>query len=145
MAYILAGFRYVHPEVGINDALTPVGLEAVKHAETECTTTLQKELEDVPIGNLFTRSLGSLPGFSEAIADYMAMPEGGFDRPLFMGNGLLDTDVPYAFPAPYAESLTLRGEPITFRTYPGDHNQTLIDSQRDTIPFVRKLFAGPAN
>lgn len=39
-------------------------------------------------------------------------------------------------------ALTANGEPVTFKTYPTDHSGTLIESQADTIPFVRELFAG---
>ena len=33
------------------------------------------------------------------------------------------------------------GEPLTFKSYDSDHSGTLLPSQRDTHPFVRRLFA----
>ena len=70
----------------------------------------------------------------------MKMPERGFDRPFFMGHGLTDLDVPIALTLPYAVALETNGEPVTFKTYPADHSGALIQSQEDTIPFVRRLF-----
>ena len=64
------------------------------------------------------------------------MPESGFDRPFFIGHGLIDTDVPYPTTALYVAALQANGEPVTFKTYPADHSGALIQSQRDTIPFV---------
>ena len=74
---------------------------------------------------------------------YMAMPEDGFDRPFFMGHGREDLDVPFGLTAAYAEALRANDEPLTFRAYAGeDHSGALLRSQRDTHPFVRRLFAG---
>ena len=72
----------------------------------------------------------------------MAMPEKGFDKPFFMGHGFRDTDVPYTVTLPYVQRLKANGQPLTFKTYDTDHSGTVIQSQEDTHPFVRKLFAG---
>jgi hypothetical protein len=32
-------------------------------------------------------------------------------------------------------------QPLTFKSYDSDHSGTLLLSQKDTHPFVRKLFA----
>jgi hypothetical protein len=65
---------------------------------------------------------------------------GGLDRPFFMGHGLLDTDAPYAAAV---ATLIANHQPVSFRTCLADHSGTLIESQKDTDPFVRALFAGP--
>ena len=36
--------------------------------------------------------------------------------------------------------MTANGEPLTFRTYPGDHSAAFRDSQPDAIAFVNGLF-----
>ena len=142
VSYIFASLRHVHPELGVDGILTPAGRRYLELAETECIFPFEEKLEGVSLGDFFTRPVATLPDFPETLRRYMAMPEDGFDRPFFMGHGLIDVDVPYASTAAYAAVLTSNGEPVTFKTYAKDHSGTLIESQRDTIPFVRGLFAG---
>jgi hypothetical protein len=71
----------------------------------------------------------------------MAMPEKGFDKPFFIGHGFRDTDVPYTVTLPYVQKLMANGQPLTFKTYDTDHSGTVIQSQADSHPFVRMLFA----
>ena len=92
------------------------------------------------IGDFFTAPLTSLPNFTAVLDDYMAMPESGFDKSFFMGNGLRDTDVPFPTTAAYVARLTMNGQPVTFRPYDADHSGALVQSQADTIPFVAALF-----
>ena len=92
------------------------------------------------MSDFFTRSVGSLPNFVKTVNRYMAMPEKGFDKPFFMGHGTKDTDVPYALTEKYVEELKANHQPLTFKKYNSDHSGTLLLSQKDTHPFVRKLF-----
>ena len=69
----------------------------------------------------------------------MAMPERGFDRPFFMGHGRNDADVPYGLTIPYVRVLRANRQPLTFKAYDSDHSGTLLASQKDTHPFVRRL------
>ena len=141
VSYIFTSLRYVHPELGIDEILTAAGRKYLKLAETKCPFSLEKKLAGVDVGDFFTRPVMTLPGFAETVRAYMGMPEDGFDRPFFMGHGLRDLEVPYATTAAYVAALVVNGEPVTFRTYANDHSGTLVESQRDTIPFVRGLFA----
>ncbi|MFG2519846.1 hypothetical protein [Streptomyces sp. NPDC048527] len=72
------------------------------------------------------------------------MPESGFDRPFFMGHGLLDIDVPLPLTAPYVKALRRNNQPITFKTYPTDHSGTMKASLPDPLTFVRGLFSSAA-
>jgi hypothetical protein len=141
LAYIFAGLRYVHPELGIDGILTDSGRKYLNLAETECGLDFEKQLKGVNPGDWFTKPVASLPNFEATARDYMGMPEQGFDRPFFIGSGLIDTDVPYALTVSYATALMANHQPLTFKTYPYDHSGTLVASQKDTIPFVRGLFA----
>jgi hypothetical protein len=38
--------------------------------------------------------------------------------------------------------LQLHHQPVTFKTYVADHSGALLQSQKDSTPFVRALFAG---
>jgi predicted esterase len=71
----------------------------------------------------------------------MKMPESGFDKPFFMAHGLKDEDVPYGLTKPYVDKLKTNHQPVTFRTYNSDHSGTLLLSQKDSHPFVKRLFA----
>ena len=141
LAYIYASLRDVHPELGIDDILTASGRRYLRLAETSCVFAFERELQGVGVGDWFNRPLAELPRFDATVRRYMGMPEEGFDRPFFMGHGSRDTDVPYGGTAEYVEVLRRNGEPVTFRTYDEDHSGTLVESQRHTIPFVRRLFA----
>ena len=140
LAYILAGMRHVHPELRINSVLTGTGKKFVGMAEHACVNEFEKAVEGTPIGDFFTRPLASLPGFVQAARDYLGMPETSFEKPIFMANGAVDTDVPMETTAAYVGVLTANGADVTFRTYPTDHNGTMQASLVDSVPFVRALF-----
>jgi hypothetical protein len=142
MAYILAGMRWTYPDLGIDDVLTPTGRKFLGLAERRCGFPFEEDLEGVALGTFFTRDLTTLPSFAKTTDAYMAMPESGFDKPFFMGHGLKDADVPYALTKRYVDELMANHEPLTFKTYDKDHSGTLLASQKDTHPFVSKLFAG---
>jgi hypothetical protein len=141
LSYIFASLRDARPALGIDRILTDLGRKYLKLAETRCVNDFDRDLEGVSVGDYFTEPVALLPNWTATIDQYMAMPESGFDRPFFMGHGVLDTDVPFAATAAYAATLEANGQPITFKAYPADHDGTVLQSQKDTIPFVRKLFA----
>lgn len=140
LAYIFAALRSVHPELGINGILTATGRKYLAMAETTCVDDFENDLKGVSVTSFFTKPVMTLPRFTAVAQDYLAMPESGFDKPFFMGHGLLDTDVPYVLTAPYVAVLLGNHQPLTFKTYPSDHSGTLIKSQADTVPFVARLF-----
>jgi hypothetical protein len=140
MAYILAGMRWTYPDLGIDGVLTDEGRRYVRLAETRCVFSFEQDLEDAVLGNFFVRGLSTVPNFARATRRYLAMPERGFDKPFFMGHGIDDTDVPYALTKPYVQALKANRQPLTFKSYNSDHSGTLLRSQKDTHPFVRKLF-----
>jgi Secretory lipase len=142
MAYVLAGLRWTHPDLGIDGALTDTGRTYLRLGERLCGGEFEERLEGVQVEGFFSRRLDTLPRFAKTVDAYMAMPESGFDKPFFMGQGLKDVDVPYGLTKPYVDELKANGEPLTFKLYDKDHSGTLLASQKDTHPFVRKLFAG---
>jgi hypothetical protein len=141
-SYLLASLRMVHPELGIDGILTPTGKKYVKLAETSCSLEFEKQLEGVNVGDYLTKPLASLPNWLPTIQDYLKMPESGYDKPFFMGHGIIDTDVPFPATAAYVAVLKANQQPVTFKPYPTDHNGTLLQSQPDAHAFVAKLFAG---
>ncbi|HET7736704.1 MAG TPA: lipase family protein [Nocardioidaceae bacterium] len=140
MAYIFAGLRSVHPELGIDSILTETGVDVLEKAEALCLGPLIDAIKGKAVGSWFSAPVASLPGFTDTVRDYLAMPERGFDKPFFMGHGTLDTDVPLATTLPYVTALLLNGEPVTFRTYVTNHSGTMAASLKDSVPFVARLF-----
>ena len=141
MSYILAGMRWTYPDLRINDVLTSTGRRYIRLAESRCVFPFEEDLKGAKLGEFFTRAVTTLPRFGRTVKKYMGMPEKGFDRPFFMGHGLNDADVPYVLTRPYVEKLRANRQPLTFKSYDSDHSGTLLASQKDTHPFVRKLFA----
>jgi pimeloyl-ACP methyl ester carboxylesterase len=142
MGYIFASLRRIYPELGLAGILTDTGREALDRGETECGFEYEESLADADVGNWFTQPVSSLPNLVDTVKRYMAMPEKGFDKPFFMGHGRTDADVPYRLTLPYVQELRANHQPLTFKSYNSDHSGTLLKSQKDTHPFVRKLFAG---
>jgi len=142
LSYIFASLRSVYPELGINRILTDSGRKYLKLAETACVEAFERDLEGVDSGRFFTGPVTASPRFARLVDAYMKMPEKGFDEPFFMGHGLKDVDVPYSLTSQYVAKLKANQQPVTFKTYDTDHSGTLIRSQEDTHPFVRRLLRG---
>ena len=142
-AYILAAFREARPDLDINSVLTPEGLAAAERAETVCVRPLTDELADLNPAAFFSAPLSSIPGMADALYEYMGTPSTGFDRPLFLGVGLLDRDVPPASTLAFYDQLVANNQNVTLRIYPEeDHSGTVLASMADSTPFLRSVFAG---
>jgi acetyl esterase/lipase len=141
--YILAGVREARPELDIDSVLTPAGLDAVDKAETLCKPQLDQELTGMTPTGYFRAPLSTLPGASEALDAYLGTPTSGYDRPIFLGVGLLDRDVPPNMSLQLDEQLRANGQNVTLKVYPGeDHSGTVLASVPDSTPFLAAVFAG---
>ncbi|MGA9873203.1 MAG: lipase family protein [Rhodococcus sp. (in: high G+C Gram-positive bacteria)] len=138
--YILSGLRTAHPEVNIDSYLTNEGRHAVDKAETLCVLEAEEEFDGLVTGDLFSRPLSDIPNFYGLLNDYMGVPVDGYDRPVFIGQGLYDTDVPAPAALSLVAQMTANSEPVTLRTYPTDHSGALLQSQADSLPFVQRIF-----
>ena len=141
MGYIFASLRYVYPQLGIDGILTAEGRKYLALAEQQCVDQYETTVAATNLGDWFTKPVALLPNFAQTVNHYMAMPTSGFDKPFFMANGLLDTDVPFAVVLPYILQLEANRQPLTFHTYPTDHSGTMSASLPDSIPFVKRLFS----
>ncbi|MFH5211960.1 alpha/beta hydrolase family protein [Antrihabitans sp. NCIMB 15449] len=140
LVYILSGLRATFPALNIDSLLTQRGVDLVNRAETVCYDEFGPSVDGVAIGSLFTKPLSSIPGVSDILRNFMGIPENGYDRPFFIGQGLLDTDVVTPATIAFAARLTANGQPVTFRPYPSDHDGTMALSLADSVPFVARLF-----
>lgn len=142
--YILAGFREARPDIDVNSVLTPAGLEAVNKAETLCKPELDQQLTGMTPTGFFRAPLAGMPGVSEALDTYLGTPTSGYDRPIFLGVGLLDRDVPPNMSLQLDDQLRANGQDVTLKVYPDeDHSGTVLASVPDSTPFLAALFDGP--
>ena len=66
-----------------------------------------------------------------------------FAAPIFVGTGTLDTDIPTAVQYLFAKDACAAGSTVEQHYYVGqDHSGTVNASLVDSVPFVKKLFAG---
>ncbi|MFI6867949.1 lipase family protein [Nocardia sp. NPDC050406] len=140
--YILDGLRTTFPELNIDSYLNDSGRAWLDRANTSCLETFGNELtaDGVVLGDLFARPLAQIPNLPALLAGYMGLPETGYDKPVFLGQGLTDTDVLTPLTLAFAAKLTANGQPVTLKTYPTDHSATVNASLVDSVPFVRGLF-----
>lgn len=140
--YLLNGLRTTYPELDIESFLTDSGRYWLQRSRTECLLPLGNEVaaRGVVIGDLFARPPAQIPDLHGLLARYVGLPESGYDRPLFLGQGLFDTDVITPETLRFAAVLSANRQPVTVRTYLTDHSGTVNASLPDTLPFVRSLF-----
>ncbi|GAA4397686.1 prolyl oligopeptidase family serine peptidase [Tsukamurella soli] len=142
-AYILAGFSEANPQIDVASALTPVGKQAAKEAATMCLHPLTDALARYKPTEFFAKKLGDVPGLPQAMAAYMGTPTSGYDRPVFLGVGLEDTDVPPQCSEALAKAMKANGVDVQLHEYPkADHSGAVIASMRDSTPFLQKIMAG---
>ncbi|MGW0006379.1 lipase family protein [Nocardia grenadensis] len=139
--YLLNGLRTTYPELDIESFLTDSGRYWLERGRTECLSPFGHELvaHGVVIGDLFTRPLADIPDLRGLLTRYLGLPESGYDKPLFLGQGLLDTDVITPETLRFAAVLTANRQPVTLRVYLTDHDGAVNDSLIDTVPFVGDL------
>jgi Prolyl oligopeptidase family/Secretory lipase len=141
--YILAGVREARPDLDIDSVLTPAGRAAVDKAETLCKPQLDQQLAGMTPTGFFNAPLATLPGISEALDAYLGTPTNGYDRPIFLGVGLLDRDVPPNMSLQLDDQLRANGQDVTLKVYPDeDHSGTVLASVPDSTPFLAAAFAG---
>lgn len=139
-AYIFAGLQESHPELPVDEYLTDLGREAVAASKELCYDEVAAKYAGVGIGDLLAKPLGD-DRFRAALTDYLAVPVRGYDRPMFLAQGLDDRVVPAPLAFKLVADLWAGGAQPQFRTYPTGHSETMAASLPDTTPFVASLFA----
>ena len=151
-AYILAGFRDTYPQYNIDSALTPEGKKMVDAAETTCLGELTDALKGTNVARMFTKPLRTFPGLETALRTYMGTPTTGYDRPVFLGHGMKDFDVPTPigmalnsemwlnqFTGAAGSSGGRKNVKVEVHWYDTDHGATVDRSLTDSVPFARQI------
>lgn len=141
-AYIVAALRDARPDLNLDQVLTPDGRAAADEAETVCAAELAGALPDATLAEFFTAPVVSIPGAAEAIDRFMGIPVSGYDRPVFLGVGMRDRDVPPSLTLRFADELSGNGHDVTLKVYPdADHSGTVLDSIPDSTAFLARVFS----
>ena len=137
--YILAGLRDQYPDLGLDGYLTPRGREMVDAAERLCYPDMREAVGDFQISQALARPLKDIPEVYDLLRRYMGTPASGYDRPVFLGQGLLDLDVPAPSALSLAAEMTLNRQPLELRVYPDrDHSATVLAAMPDATAFLTR-------
>ncbi|WP_417714996.1 lipase family protein [Rhodococcus kronopolitis] len=136
LLYTVMGLGHVRPDLGMDGYLSPLGRSLAAKAEQVCTVDLRPIMGNPAVGELFSKSLNNRT-MRQAFTDYLAIPTKGYDRPVFLGQGVSDLVVPFPLNVKLAADLKWSGTDLRFRMYPGaDHVGTLTASFDDSTRFV---------
>ncbi|MGX9297217.1 lipase family protein [Tsukamurella paurometabola] len=135
-AYILAGLRDARPDLGLDGLLSDEGRRVVDLAERLSLYDAREAVRGARISTWVTAPLRSVPGIYEALHEHMGTPTEGYDRPIFLGHGLTDIDVPVASGLSLAAALAVHRQPVTLKLYPTDHFGTVYAAADDAAAFL---------
>jgi acetyl esterase/lipase len=83
-----------------------------------------------------------VPGAGPALTEYLGIPTSGYDRPVFLGVGLRDSDVPPSSSLRLDEAMRANGQPVELHVYPDqDHGGTVPASVPDSTPFLQRIMS----
>lgn len=147
--YIVAAFREANPNVDVDSALTDEGKRMVKAAEDSCYPELSEALKGTNVARAFSKPLREVPGLEPALREFMQTPATGYDKPVFLGHGLKDMDVPTPIGIilntdmwinQFIGDMRSRNQRVEVHWYPTDHGGTVPASQVHSTPFLAELF-----
>ncbi|MDG3014773.1 lipase family protein [Speluncibacter jeojiensis] len=138
MAYLLADMQAYYPDLDVGSYLSPFGQTVVNEVQGLCYPQAAARFGHVSIGQLLSRSVDT-PGLRALAARLLAIPTSGYDRPIFLGQGLIDTMVPAVLTAKLVADLAANRVDFTLHAYPTGHVQTVAAALPDTTPFVARL------
>lgn len=141
--YIMAALGDARPDLNMDAILTPEGKKMVKWAETACYAQMADAVEGTNVARAFKKPVRSIPGIQRALTEHMATATTGYDKPVFVGHGLRDKDVPTPIGLALNSEMWLnqflaspRNKRVVVRWYPTDHGETVYASMKDSTPFL---------
>ena len=141
-AYLWAGFADARPDLDPASILSPLGHRLFDLAHTLCYADMTKEVAGLQLRDFLAEPVASIPGVQPALADYMRTPYAGYDRPIFLGQGLRDTDVPAPSALSLYAQMRAHNQPVELHVYPdADHGGAVLASMADSTPFLARIMA----
>ncbi len=140
--YAMSLVEQMDPTFRIDDYISDAALPVVRASANSCFTTLVRQITDARLTyNLsYKKDISPLTLRAYGLMGYatLRMP-----RPIFMGTGAVDRDVPPGMQVNLGNDACKAGSVIEQHVYPGlDHSGTVNGSTGDSSVFVRKVFAG---
>jgi acetyl esterase/lipase len=138
----LVAYRIIEPSLNPSDYLNETARPAFEVARTACLDDVRQAVKEgnLTVDNEFKKSLDAP---AAKAAPYRQYPFPKFLQPVFIGTGLADIS---AFPEGqynFVMAACYAGSRVEAHYYPGqDHGGTVNASLADSVPFVKKLFAG---
>lgn len=139
IAAILTGVRGHYPELHVNSYLTPRGRTILDDLENNlCYDEVNRKYSDTSIGELFSRPVDK--HLVDAARRVLAVPVSGYDRPLFIAQGIRDIDVPLPLTLKLIADMRRNNVAVDFRTYSAAHTGVPFAAEDDITEFVADLF-----
>lgn len=138
--YILAGLRSARPDLRVDDLLTATGRRLVGRANGACGKEMRPFTEGLDLRTVFRRPLASIPGVYSVFRSYLGTPDSGYTRPVFIGQGLADVNVPAPSAVSLAAQMTATRQPLELHVYPAaDHPGVLTAVLPDADRFLTRV------
>lgn len=144
--YIMAAIKEARPDLNVDQILTDEGKQMVTWAETACYTQMADAVDGTNVARAFKKPVRSIPGIQRALTAHMATATTGYDKPVFVGHGLKDKDVPTPIGLALNSEMWLnqftaspRNKRVVVRWYPTDHGGTVYASMKDSTPFLEGI------
>ena len=130
------------PSLAADRLVTARALPLLEQARTTCVAALFDAVERAGLN----RGNALAPGFTpalNAVLPEMQYPTVKVPQPLFVGTGEYDHDVPPAGQLALVRNACVEGSVVEAHLYAGlNHGETVNESLKDSVPFVRKVLAG---
>jgi pimeloyl-ACP methyl ester carboxylesterase len=135
-------YKMIDPGFNLSDFLSDAAIPALKMTTTACLLEATQAGQQVhlTVTNEFKKSRDQI---EVKTSPYQQYPRPRFAKPVFVGTGLADTTVFPEGQYNFVMAACAEGSNVEAHYYPGqDHLGTPNAALVDSIPFVKRLFAG---
>lgn len=143
MMYSVLSAQQRDPSLNADDILAPLARPLLERARIRCVSELMADasLMGLTLANAFQP--GMLEKMFAPLFPSLTYPTLKLAMPVFIGTGDQDTEVQPQLQKLLASDACAAGSTVEYHLYAGqDHSTTVNLSLQDSIPFVRKVFAG---
>ena len=140
--YVLSLLEQSEPGFHFEDFISDRALPLVRTSGATCFTNLARQITTAALTYNLSYKADISPYTAKAYA-HMGYPTLRIKKPVFMGTGGSDRDVPPGMQLQLGADACAAGSTIEQHLYPGlDHSGTVNGSTGESSVFVRKVFAG---
>lgn len=125
-----------------SDLLTPTALPVFETARFNCVYEVESDISILGLSDAAAERPALAPALTKHLAEF-EFPTVLLKQPVFIGIGTADVDVTPSMQEQLVKDACAAGSIVEAHLYKGlTHSQTFETSLRDSMPFVRKMFAG---